>query len=91
MMKLSGKRNKNNKAKSESKQTGADREWGGPSWNYCAWIEAVNLSFIFTRDDGEIEDRAKVSTSPLFEGLLIYNFESPKSYKNKMHDNIDMT
>ena len=29
---------------------------------------AVNLNFIFTWGDGEIEDRAKVSTSPLFEG-----------------------
>ena len=38
-------------------------------------MEAVNLSFIFTWDDGEIEDRAKVSTSPFFEGLLINNTE----------------
>ena len=38
-------------------------------------LEAVNLSFIFTWDDGEIEDRVKVSTSPLFEGLLINNTE----------------
>ena len=38
-------------------------------------MEAVNLSFIFTWDDGEIEDRVKVSTSYFFEGLLINNTE----------------
>ena len=37
------------------------------------YLEAVNLSLIFTWDDGETEDRVKVSTSPLFEGLLINN------------------
>ena len=31
------------------------------------------FKFHFTRGDGETEDRAKVSTSPLFEGLLINN------------------
>ena len=36
---------------------------------------AVNLSFIFTWDDGEIEVRAKVFTSPLFEGSPINNDE----------------
>ena len=35
------------------------------------------LNFIFSWDDGETEDRAKVSTSSLFEGLLINNFKSP--------------
>ena len=39
------------------------------------YLEAVNLSFIFTWDDGQTEDRAKVSTSPFFEGLLINNTE----------------
>ena len=37
------------------------------------YLEIVNLSFIFTWDYGKIEDRTKVSTSPLFEGLLINN------------------
>ena len=41
--------------------------WGDP------YLEVVNLSFIFTWDDGETKDRAQVSTSPLFEGLLINN------------------
>ena len=39
------------------------------------YLEATNLSFIFTWDDGETEDRTKVFTSPLFEGLLINNTE----------------
>ena len=34
---------------------------------------------IFTWGDGKIEDRAKVSTSPLFKGSLINN--------NELHDN----
>ena len=55
------------------------------------YLEAVNLSFIFTWYDGETEDRAKVFTSTLFERLWINNFESPKSDKNKMHDNTDIT
>ena len=33
------------------------------------------MSFTFTWNDGKTEDRAKVSTSPLFEGLLINNIE----------------
>ena len=37
------------------------------------YLEAVNLSFIFTWGDGKIEDRVKVFTSPLFEGLLVNN------------------
>ena len=43
---------------------------GDPYW------EAVNLNFIFTRGDGETEDHALVSTSPLFRDLLINNVES---------------
>ena len=39
------------------------------------YLEAVNLSFTFTWDDGETEDRAKVSTSPFFERLLVNNIE----------------
>ena len=39
------------------------------------YLEAVNLSFTFTREDGETEDRAKVFMSPLFEGLLVNNNE----------------
>ena len=39
-------------------------------WPY---LEAVNLNFTFTWDDGEIEDRTKVSTSSLFEELLVNN------------------
>ena len=31
------------------------------------YLEVVNLSFIFTWDGGETEDRTKVFTSPLFE------------------------
>ena len=55
-------------------------------------MEAVNLSFIFTWDDGKIEDRAKVSTSSLFEGLLINNIELRDILnKNNMHDNTNMT
>ena len=34
------------------------------------YLEAVNLSFIFTWDDGEIEDRTKVSTLPLFQKIV---------------------
>ena len=47
----------------------------------CKWVqgdpylEAVNLEFIFTWGDEETEDRAKVSTSPLFEGSSINNSE----------------
>ena len=41
-------------------------------WPY---LEAVNLSSIFTWDDGEIEDRVKVSTSPFFERSSINNNE----------------
>ena len=44
----------------------------GLRWVY---LEVVNLSFIFTWDEGEAEDRAQVFTSPLFEGLLINNTE----------------
>ena len=33
------------------------------------------LRLSFTWDDGEIEDRVKVSTSPFFEGLLINNIK----------------
>ena len=40
-----------------------------------SYLEVVNLSFTFTWDDRETEDRAKVSTSPLFEGLLVNNIE----------------
>ena len=43
--------------------------YGGP------YLEAINLSFIFIWGDGEIEDRVKVSTSPLFEGSSIDNNE----------------
>ena len=39
------------------------------------YLEVVNLSFTFTWDDGETEDRAKVPTSPFFERLLINNSE----------------
>ena len=39
------------------------------------YLEAVNLSFTFTWDDEKIEDRAKVSMSPLVEGLSINNIE----------------
>ena len=39
------------------------------------YLEAVNLNFIFTWGDGETEDRAKVSTSPLFKGSSINNDE----------------
>ena len=56
------------------------------------YLEVVNLNFIFTWDDGETEDRAKVSTSPLFEGLLINNTEFQDiSTRNKMHDNTNKT
>ena len=41
-------------------------------WPY---LEAVNLNFIFIWDGRETEDRAKVFTSPLSEGLLINNNE----------------
>ena len=52
------------------------------------YLEAVNLSFIFTWGDGETEDRAKVFTSPLFEGSSINSNElQDNSIKNKMHDN----
>ena len=34
------------------------------------YLEAVNLSFIFTWDDGKTEDRAKVSTSPFFRRIV---------------------
>ena len=44
----------------------------GLRWPY---LEAVNLSIIFTRDDEKTEDRAKVSMSPPFEGLLINSTE----------------
>ena len=54
-------------------------------WPY---LEAVNLSFIFTWGDGETEDRASVSTSPLFKELLINNTEPRDiSTNNKMHGN----
>ena len=33
-------------------------------------LEAVNLSFIFTWDDGETEDRVKIFTSPLFRKIV---------------------
>ena len=39
------------------------------------YLEAVNLSFIFTWDNGKNEDRANVFTSSLFKGLLINNTE----------------
>ena len=49
---------------------------------------AVNLSFIFTWGGGETEDRASVSTSPLFKELLINNAEPRDiSTNNKMHGN----
>ena len=55
-------------------------------------LEAVNLSFTFTWDDGEIENRAKVSTSPLFEGLLINNTELRDILnKSNMHGNMNKT
>ena len=54
-------------------------------WDYLAsnpfsqemdpYLETVNLSFIFTWDDGETEDHAKFSTSSFFEWLLINNTE----------------
>ena len=37
------------------------------------------LNFIFTWDDGETKDRAKISMSSLFERLLINNFKSLES------------
>ena len=52
------------------------------------YLEAVNLSFIFTLDNGEIEDRVKVFTSPLFEGLLINNTKLRDILtRDKMHGN----
>ena len=39
------------------------------------YLETVNVSFTFIWDDRKIEDRAKVSTSPLFGGLLVNNIE----------------
>ena len=52
------------------------------------YLEAINLSFIFIWDDGKIEDRTRVSTSPLFEGLSINNTKLwDISIKNKMHGN----
>ena len=39
------------------------------------YLEAINLNFIFTWNDREIEDHVKVFTLPLFEGLLINNIE----------------
>ena len=49
-------------------------------WDYLAsnpfpqemdpYLETVNLSFIFTWDDGETEDHAKVSASPLFRRVV---------------------
>ena len=42
----------------------------------------------FTWGGGETEDRASVSTSPLFKELLINNTEQQDiSTNNKMHDN----
>ena len=50
--------------------------------------EAVNLSSIFTWDDGKTEDRAKVFTSPFFEGSSINNTELRDILtRNKMHGN----
>ena len=47
---------------------------------------------MFTWDDGETEDRAKVSTPPLFEGSSINNTELRDILtRNKMHGNIDVT
>ena len=50
------------------------------------------MSFTFTWDDGETEDRAKVSTSPLFEGSSINNTELwDILMRTKMHANTDIT
>ena len=58
-------------------------------WPY---LEAVKLSVIFHLGGGETEDRAKVSTSPPFEGLSI-NKSEPRDIlsKNKMHDHTNET
>ena len=46
----------------------------------------------FYWDDGETEDRAKVFTSPLFEGLLIKNTKIMGHFnENKVHGNTNMT
>ena len=43
-------------------------------WAYGdPYLEAINLSFIFTWGDGETKDRVKVSMPPLFEGSSINN------------------
>ena len=50
--------------------------------------EAVNLNITLTWGGRETKDRASVSTSPLFEELLINNTESRDiSTNNKMHGN----
>ena len=50
------------------------------------------FKFYFYLGDEKIEDCAKVSTSPLFEGSLINNNElRDKFNKNKMHGNTNMT
>ena len=61
----------------------------GLRWPY---LETVNLSFIFTWGDGKIEDRVKVSTSPLFEGWSINDAKLRDTLnKNNMHGNTSMT
>ena len=56
------------------------------------YLEAVNLSFIFTWDDKETKDHAKVSTSPLFKRLSINNIELRDILtRNKMYDNTNTT
>ena len=56
------------------------------------YLGAVNLNFIFTWSDREIEDCAKVFTLPLFEGWSINNTKLRDILnKNNMHDNTNMT
>ena len=58
---------------------------GDPYW------EAVNLSFTFTRGDGETEDTTKVSTSPLFsEDFWLIISEHDAFNHRPMHGNANM-
>ena len=50
-----------------------------------------NLSFIFTWGDGKIEDRAKVSMLPLFEGSMSPLFEGSSINNNELRDNSTRT